>query len=403
MEKLKEIFYNLCMVNSNCVNKFFCFSLVLITLFTGCKTTFKTNSQNDLITSAPEPELTLQEKIGQLFVIRPEAIDESISLEILHSQYCPGTIEITSNMEDFYKQYPAGGFCLFDRNIINPEQIKKLNSSIHKLNSPSPLIFIDEEGGLVSRIAGNKNFQVPHFNNMGEIGKSGDFSKAFYAGNEIGKYLKEYGFDVDFAPVADVNTNPKNPIIGTRAFSSNPEIAAKMDIEFLKGLHSNQIFGCLKHFPGHGDTKTDTHKGYAETNKTWQQLKDCEMITFQEGILSGVQIIMTAHIAAPNVTDSSVPATLSHILLTEKLRKEMGFSGIIITDAMEMGAIRKEYTSAEGAIRAIEAGADIILMPFDYKEAFEGVLEAVKNGRLTENRIDESVNRILTLKSKVEN
>lgn len=369
--------------------------LIILFFITGCTSI---NKKNDINVNS---ELSLRQKIGQLFVIRLESIDSAISLDLLHSQYCPGTTEINSNMQSFYDQYPAGGFCIFDRNIKNPQQIKDLNNQIHEMYSPSPFIFIDEEGGTVSRIAGNKNFSVPKFKNMGEIGKSNNSDNAYYAGLEIGSYLKEYGFDIDFAPIADVNTNPKNPVIGTRAFSNNPDTVANMDIAFLNGLHENNIFGCLKHFPGHGDTKTDTHKGYAETSKNWQQLKDCEMIPFQKGIDSKIQIIMTAHIAAPKVTESSVPATLSHLLLTEKLRKEMGFNGIIITDAMEMGAIRKEYSSAESAIQAIEAGADIILMPYDYKAAFEGVLQAVVTGRLTENRIDESVNRILKLKQQM--
>lgn len=403
MEKLKEIFYNQHMINTETTKKQRGFLLLIIyslIFILGCTST---KTERIEVYSTNNYELSLRQKIGQLFVIRPEAINKNITLEILHSQYCPGTTEITPDMQELYQEYPAGGFCIFDRNIKNPDQIKKLNSQIHKLFSPSPLIFIDEEGGPVSRIANNKNFEVPQFKNMGEIGKSGKTENAYMAGYKIGNYLKEYGFNVDFAPIADVNTNPKNPIIGSRAFSQNPDIAAQMDISFLQGLHDNNIYGCLKHFPGHGDTQTDTHKGYAETTKNWNELKNCEMITFQKGIDFGVQIIMTAHIAAPKVTGTNEPATISSLLLTEKLRGEMGYKGIIITDAMEMGAIRKEYNSAEAAVRAIEAGADIILMPFNYREAFEGIFEAVKSGRISEKRIDESVNRILALKSKVEN
>ncbi len=400
MEKLKEIFYNHHMINTETFKKSREF-LLLITLalifFTGCAT--GKNNENRYIQQNIN-HLSLRQKIGQLFIIRPEAIDSSISLEILHSDNCPGITKLTSTMEDFFIQYPAGGFCIFDKNIQNPVQIKELNFQIHNLGSPSPLIFIDEEGGSVSRIASNKKFPVPKFNNMAEIGKTKNFDKAYNTGYEIGAYLKEYGFDIDFAPVADVNTNPKNPIIGTRAFSSDPEIAAKMDIAFLEGLHASNILGCLKHFPGHGDTKTDTHKGYAETLKTWKELKECELITFKAGIDSGVQMIMTAHISTPNITENSKPATLSYYLLTEKLRKELGFNGIIITDALEMGAIRKEYSSSEAAIQAIEAGADLILMPYDFKEAFEGLLNAVVQGRISEKRIDESVKRILQLKKQ---
>lgn len=345
--------------------------------------------------------MSLREKVGQLFVIRPESIDTTISLEELHSQYGRGITELSPEIIEYYKDYPAGGFAIFGRNITNPEQIKNLNNQLHNLNKTKPLIFIDEEGGICSRIAENKAFNVPKYKNMAEIGSTLNPQKAYDVGNVIGNYLKEYGFDVNFAPIADVNTNPKNPIIGTRAFSNSPEIAAKMDIAFLEGLHKNEIYGCLKHFPGHGDTKTDTHNGYAETLKDWDQLKKCEMITFQAGIDSGVQLIMTAHIAAPNVTGNSEPATLSSIMLTEKLRKEMGFNGIIITDALEMGAIRKQYSSSEAAIKALEAGADILLMPYDYKAAFEGVIKAVESGRISEERINESVRRVLKLKTSL--
>lgn len=398
---MKEIFYNHHMINTGTYKKTREFLLLIILsliLLTGCATgknhAKKITHQNTL-------NLSLRQKIGQLFVVRLEAIDCNIPLDILHSEHCPEATMLTSSMEDFYYQYPAGGFCIFDRNIQDPVQIKKLNSQIHSLGTPSPLIFIDEEGGTVSRIAGNRKFPVPKFSNMAEIGKTKDYNKAYNTGYEIGSYLKEYGFDIDFAPVADVNTNPANPIIGARAFSSNPEIAAKMDIAFLEGLHSSNILGCLKHFPGHGDTKTDTHKGYAETQKNWNELKECEIITFKAGIDAGVKMIMTAHISTPNITENSKPATLSHYLLTEKLRKELGFKGVIITDAMEMGAIRKEYSSSEAAIQAIEAGADIILMPYDFTEAFDGLLNAVTQGRISERRIDESVKRILNLKKQL--
>lgn len=345
-------------------------------------------------------QMTLRQKVGQLFIIRPESIDETIDLEELHSQFGRGIKELSPSLKDFYNKYPAGGFALFGRNIETPEQITLLNEQLHNLNSIKPFLFIDEEGGLVSRIAEKKEFNVPEYKNMEEIGKTGDSSNAFEAGKTIGSYLNKYGFDVDFAPIADVNTNPKNPVIGSRAFSNIPEVAAVMDIAFLRGLHSSNTYGCLKHFPGHGDTKTDTHLGYAETTKNWNELKNCEMITFKAGIDSGVNLIMTAHIAAPEVTGNNNPATLSYTLLTEKLRNEMGYNGLIITDAMEMGAIRKKYKSSEAAIMAIKAGADLILMPFDYKEAFEGIIKAVEAGNLDESRIDESVIRILHFKNK---
>ena len=344
----------------------------------------------------------LRKKIGQLFVIRPESIDSRITAKDLVQNPSRGTADVSSKMAAFYKKYPAGGFCIFARNIRTPVQLKIFTKQLHGLNpSKSPLLYIDEEGGVVARLANSKGFNLPQYKNMKSIGDTNNTDQAFSAGKNIGSYLKQYGFDIDFAPVADVNTNPDNPIIGSRAFSSNPVLAGKMDVAFLKGLHSAGVLGCLKHWPGHGDTKTDTHVGYAETNKTWAQLKNCEVIPFKAGIENNVQIIMAAHISAPKITGNYLPATLSKTLLTEKLRKELGFKGVIITDAMEMGAIAKNYSSGEAAVRAIKAGADIILMPLNYVNAFEGVLAAVKSGEISEQRIDESIMRIENMRKSL--
>ncbi len=344
----------------------------------------------------------LRKKIGQLFVVRPESIDSRITAKDLAQNPSHGTADVSKKMAAFYKNYPAGGFVLFGRNIRSPVQLKIFTSQLHELNrSKPPLLYIDEEGGVVARLANSKGFKLPRYKNMKSIGDTKNTNAAFSVGKNIGSYLKKYGFDIDFAPVADVNTNPDNPIIGTRAFSSNPVLAGKMDIAFLKGLHSTGVLGCLKHWPGHGDTNTDTHVGYAETNKTWAQLNNCEVIPFRAGIENNVQIIMAAHISAPKVTGNYLPATLSKTLLTEKLRKELGFKGVIITDAMEMGAISKNYTSGEAAVKAIKAGADIILIPQNYVNAFEGVLAAVKSGEISEQRIDESIMRIETMRMSV--
>ena len=210
--------------------------------------------------------------------------------------------------------------------------------------------------------------------------------------------MKHYGFDIDFAPVADVNTNPENIIIGPRAFSDNPEVAATMVTHYLQGLKNAGIIGCIKHFPGHGDTKADTHYGYASTQKTWSEMVNCEMVTFKAGIQWGCQLIMTAHIGAPNVTGSDIPSTMSSVILQDKLRGELGYQNIIVTDGMEMGAITSQYTNAEATIGAIKAGADIILGPHNYKKAFDAVVQAVQNGEISEERIDQSVRRILRVK-----
>ena len=235
---------------------------------------------------------------------------------------------------------------------------------------------------------------------MAAIGATGDPANAYECGNTIGTYLNRYGFDIDFAPVADVNTNPENIVIGPRAFSDNPAVAAPMVTNYLQGLKDAGIIGCIKHFPGHGDVKNDTHYGYAQTQKTWAEMLDCEIITFRAGIQWGCQLIMTAHISGPNVIGKDIPSTMSSVILQDKLRRELGYQNIIVTDAMDMGAITQQYTIEEAAVGCIKAGADIVLCPKDLVKAFDAVIAAVENGTITEERINQSARRILRLKIK---
>lgn len=335
-------------------------------------------------------QMTLREKVGQMFIIHPEKLVASGAAQTQGS----------SEMKAYFEKYPAGGVTLFAQNIKTPEQTKAFTKFIHELPN-YPLICVDEEGGRVARIGRNNNFNVVTYASMNAVGATGNPEKAFEAGNNIGLYLKLYGFDVDFAPVADVNTNPDNTVIGDRAFSDKPDVAAQMVAKFLNGLQKTSVEGCLKHFPGHGDTKTDSHYGYAETLKSWEEISACEMIPFRKGIEAGAQMIMTAHISAPKVTGTEEPSTLSYKMVTEKLRNELGFKGIIITDGMGMAAISKQYTPAEAAELAIKAGIDIVLLPPDYPSAFEAIVQAVETGRIPESRINESVDRILKFKKSI--
>lgn len=343
--------------------------------------------------------MSLREKVGQLFMIRPDALEERFGPAELEDNSKIGTTRVSDEMRAVYAQYPCGGFALFRKNILSPSQLRTFAENLHAMGGTPSLLAIDEEGGRVARIANHSvSFGVRKFPPMGEIAAKGDPALAYEAGKTIGGYLAAYGIDIDFAPVADVNTNPLNPVIGDRAFGSDPELAAQMVAQVIRGLHDSGTASCIKHFPGHGDTETDTHKGYAETRKTWDMLRDCEMIPFRAGIEAGTDLVMTAHISAPEITGSEVPATMSYLFLTEKLRGEMGFQGLIITDALAMGAIRDVYSSSEACLACLEAGADILLMPYDYFEAFDGIVEAVQSGRLPESRIDESVCRILRFK-----
>jgi beta-N-acetylhexosaminidase len=352
-------------------------------------------------------KMTLREKVGQLFYVRPECLDTTIHFNQPSS--IDGSTDdikaiklqaVNATMKGVNEKYPVGGVILYAHNIEDEAQLSAFISQIRALNG-SPLLCIDEEGGRVARIANNANFEVEKFESMGAIGATGDPQNAYYCGNTIGTYLRRYGFDIDFAPVADVNTNPENIVIGARAFSDNPEVAAPMVTNYLQGLKDAGITGCIKHFPGHGDTKADTHYGYAQSLKTWDEMLNCELITFKAGIQWGTQLIMTAHIGTPNVTGSEVPATMSSFILQDKLRGELGYQNIIVTDAMEMGAITQQYNNAEAAVGTLQAGADIVLGPQNFVKAFDAVVKAVEDGVLTEQRIDQSVRRILRLKNQI--
>ncbi len=360
--------------------------------------TAKTKIDPDLIENQLK-EMTLREKVGQLFCVRPEAFDVALEWDTYSKIASYELQEVNEQMVKVNAEYPAGGIILFAHNIKDEPQLAAFLEKLKAFNG-DPLFYIDEEGGRVARIGNNEHFPVEKFPPMGEIGKTGDAKNALRAGKVIGEYLHRYGFDVDLAPVADVNTNPKNPVIGPRAFSEDPQLAAKMVTAFLKGLDESGVAGCVKHFPGHGDTQTDSHFGYAQTTKTWEEMLSCEMVTFKAAIKAGVPMIMTAHIGTPAITGDETPATLSPVILTDKLRNELGYKGIIITDGMAMGAITRQYSSGEAAVLSLQAGADIILGPKNFIEAFDAVVKAVEEGAISEERIDQSVRRILTLKAR---
>jgi beta-N-acetylhexosaminidase len=370
---------------------------VFATIQTSC-------SNDDDPVTPPTPEevvekqlsqMTLREKVGQMFYVRPEALDTTIKTDNLAALKLQA---VNETMRGVNEKYPVGGIVLYAHNINDEAQLTQFVAQIRNLKG-APLLCIDEEGGRVARIARNENFDVKKYESMAAIGITGNPANAYECANTIGTYLRHYGFDIDFAPVADVNTNPENIVIGNRAFSDDPQVAAPMVTNYLQGLKDAGVAGCIKHFPGHGDTKADTHYGYAQSMKTWDEMLSCEMITFKAGIQWGCQFIMTAHIAAPNVTGSDVPSTMSSVILQDKLRRELGYQNIIVTDAMEMGAIMKQYTNTEAAIGSIQAGADIVLVPKNFVEAFDAVVAAVNRGTISEERINQSVRRILKFRN----
>lgn len=339
-------------------------------------------------------KMSLREKVGQLFIVRPEALAENSNAET-----APATDRVDDAVISRIEEYPVGGIALFSRNITSAEQLPMFISDLQSSSKYPLFIAVDEEGGRVARIANSDFFNVASYKSMEDIGKAGDASKAEEVGRQIGLYLKELGFNLDFAPVADTNTNPQNIVIGDRSYGSDPALVACMVSAQLDGMHDSGIMGTLKHFPGHGDTKDDTHSGYVSIEKTWDELKECELVPFITA-LPKADMVMVSHITAVNVTSDKLPTSMSETMITGKLRNELGYDGVIITDAMAMGAVADNYTSAEAAVTAVKAGVDIVLMPQNLDEAFNGVMNAVTDGEISMARLDESVMRILKLKAR---
>ncbi len=333
-------------------------------------------------------QMTIEEKVAQLFVITPE----QLATGVISGEYT----KADGKLSEAASRYPVAGFIVFARNIKTPEQIRKFNASLSSLTPIPPILAIDEEGGRVARLARSEKFFLPKFANMAAVGKTGNTENARGAGQIIGSYLATFGFNFDFAPVVDVNTNPENIVIGARAFGDKPQLVGDMAAAFLSGLHSTGVKGCIKHFPGHGDTKGDTHAEYVAVTKTWDELKNCEIIPFKQNF-ENTDCVMVAHVTCTAI-DTVYPASLSKALITDKLRNELGYKGVILTDALDMGAIEKNYGSGEASILAFEAGNDILLMPKDFYAAYDAVLKAVHSGRISEERLNESVLRILQLK-----
>ncbi|MDE7059385.1 MAG: glycoside hydrolase family 3 protein [Lachnospiraceae bacterium] len=337
-------------------------------------------------------DMSLEERVLQLFVITPEALTRVDTVVAAGEATKEAIIE-----------RPVGGLIYFQKNLQNPEQVKEMLSNTYQYyreaGAPVPFLSVDEEGGSVARIGGQSAFGVERLPDMRVIGENGNVEEAKRVGDVIGSYLSELGFNLDFAPDADVLTNPQNEVVKKRSFGSDAELVSRMSMAVVKGLEEHGIYATLKHYPGHGATLSDSHKGYAYTDKTLEELMEEELIPFKEGISEDIHFIMVAHISVPEITKDTVPCSLSPYMVTDVLREQLGYQGIVITDAMNMGAISQEYNSKEASVMALKAGVDLVLMPTDFEEAYQGVLSAIEEGELTEERIDESVRRVLRLKN----
>lgn len=328
--------------------------------------------------------MTLEEKIWQLFFVTPEGLT-GVGPVTLAGETTKKAIE----------SRPVGGLVYFSVNLQSREQVQKLLTGAQGYAKTPMFLGVDEEGGIVSRVGGNSALGTTKHPSAAEVGKAADMKTAYKVGETMAKELTALGFNLNFAPVADVITNPENTEIGSRAYSDDPEIASAMVAAMVQGLQRNGMVSCLKHFPGHGSTAADSHEGTSVSDRTVDQLQETEWLPFRAGIVQNAAFVMLSHLSNQNL--SALPASLS-VEVVRYLRQELEFGGVIITDSLQMGAITDHYTAGEAAVLALWAGADMLLMPEDLQAAYDGVLQAVQNGTLTEERITESVVRILTAK-----
>lgn len=328
--------------------------------------------------------MTLEQKVGQLLLAGVQ-----------------GT-KMSSAAKKMIAEDHVGGIILFKNNLsagvgASAELLNGLKAA--NAGSPIPLFLsVDQEGGRVSRLP--KAFAA--MPSAAVVGSTGNAKLANEMGVLIARQLKLLGFNVDFAPVLDVSSNPKNPVIGDRSFGNTPKLVSEMGIAAMKGISDTGVVPVVKHFPGHGDTDVDSHLDLPVVGKSADQLAKMEWIPFRQAIDSGAEAVMVAHILFPEI-DADAPASLSKVIIGEQLRGTFGFDGVVFTDDMTMGAIADHYGIADAAVRAIEAGGDIVLVAHGYDtahEVYEALLNSVRSGRLTETRIDESVARILKLKIK---
>ncbi|WP_274365544.1 glycoside hydrolase family 3 N-terminal domain-containing protein [Paenibacillus thermotolerans] len=339
--------------------------------------------------------MTLEEKAGQMLMP-----------DIRMWQNKP-TITANAGIASTVRDHRLGGLILFEKNITDMKQMTTLNHNLQELAGDIPLFLgIDQEGGVIKRIPGGTNLPGAM-----ALGATRNSALSFEAGKVTGAELKALGVNLDFAPVLDVNVNPDNPIIGIRSFGSDPGLVSKLGVAFLKGLKQESVISAVKHFPGHGDTIEDSHLGLPVVAHDRGRLEQVELRPFREAIEQGADMIMTAHVAFPAIEDGTVrskkdgssislPATLSRKVVTGLLRDELGFQGVVISDAFTMNGIAQHFGEEEAVVRAISAGVDIVLMPRNITDAFDAIVRAVKTGELQEQQLDASVKRILRLKHK---
>ncbi|MFC0214079.1 beta-N-acetylhexosaminidase [Paenibacillus chartarius] len=329
--------------------------------------------------------MTLEEKIGQLLLVGFEGTEPS------------------SQIVRLIRKHRVGGVIYFARNVRNKKQLAELSDALQQEAREAgtlPLwISIDQEGGMVARITDG----VALMPGAMALAAGGSLDDAYEVAHITGKELRALGINLNYAPVLDVNNNARNPVIGVRSFGESPDAVAAFGAATVRGLQDAGVAATAKHFPGHGDTETDSHLDLPVVPHGEERIREVELKPFVRAIEEGVDLIMSSHIYFPAFEPQRLPVTLSHRVLTGLLREELGYKGVIVTDCMEMHAISKHFGTVQAAVAAIEAGADAVLLSHTYElqtGAIEAIADAVRTGRLSEARIDASVERLLALKAK---
>ncbi|MDH4185399.1 MAG: beta-N-acetylhexosaminidase [Nitrospira sp.] len=325
--------------------------------------------------------MTSRDKIGQLFMVG-----------------FLGT-SVTPELASFIKEYKPGGVILFSRNLESVEQMVQLTNTLQACSPHSPLLIsIDQEGGRVSRLP--KGFTI--FPPCELLGRCNSSELAYAAAAIIAKELRAVGVNMNMAPVLDVNSNPANPVIGDRAFGATPDVVCELGLATAAGLQDNKVVACGKHFPGHGDTCVDSHKELPVVDASRERLETIEFPPFRHAAEQGVASMMTAHVLYRSL-DNKRPATLSPAIITDFLRKELRYDGVVLTDDLEMHAIIDHYGIEDASVHALQAGCDILLICKDREReiaAFKAVEQAVTTGTISPERLNQSVARITSLKER---
>ncbi|MCM1102722.1 MAG: beta-N-acetylhexosaminidase [Clostridium sp.] len=354
------------------------------------------------VTPEPEPEpevnpvdevaryyidqMTTEEKVAGLFFVTPESMMENVSQ----------AVRAGAKTQEALGRYAVGGIIYFGSNIQSADQITEMLAGTLEMSKYPLFLGVDEEGGSVSRVADALS-EVDNVGSARELGAAGDGGEVYIAYSGIGQYLTKYGFNVDFAPVADIYDG-ENSMFAERSFGTDADTVAMLVSQAVMGLQDNGISACVKHFPGHGSADADSHDGRATNEMTENNLMETEVVPFRMALEANPDFVMVSHISVPGITWDYTPASMSSDIVTRILRMQLGYEGIIITDAMDMGAVTTYYTSAQAAVDAINAGCDMILKPDNFKEAYQGVLDAVNNGEISIERIEESLMRIYRVK-----